>query len=356
MAAAGPVPLLIYGAYGFTGSLITEEALAAGLRPTLSGRDAYALAQLAARYDLPFRVATLDSAEELRTALQGIQVVLHCAGPFVDTAAPMVDACLRAGVHYLDITGELEVFESIAMRDSEAREQGITLLPGVGFDVVPSDCLAAHLARRLPSATRLSLAFWTSGGTSRGTAVTSVRHAGRGGAVRRGGSIVTVPAAWRTRQIDFGQGKDSLAVTIPWGDVSTAWHSTGIPDIEVYMAMSPGMRRTLSATRWLGWLISGGPVKRWLMKRARARMPGPGDDRRQRGESRFWGEATDPHGGKAVSRMVAPEAYTLTARTAVAAARRVLRGGMSSGFQTPSRAFGPDFILEQEGVARIDVV
>ena len=356
MTPAETVPLLIYGAYGYTGRLITEEAVASGLRPILSGRDPRALAEVAAPYDLPFRRASLDAVDELEAALKGVQVVLHCAGPFVDTAAPMVDACLRAGVHYLDITGEIEVFESVASRDSEAIGRGVTLLPGVGFDVVPSDCLAAHLARRLPSATRLSLAFWTSGGVSRGTAVTSVRNAGRGGAVRRGGRIVSVPAAWRTRQIDFGQGDDSLAVTIPWGDVSTAWHSTGIPEIEVYMGMTPGMRRSLLATRWLGWLLSAGPVKRWMIDRARARKPGPSAERRQRAESRFWSEATDPDGGKAVSRMVAPEGYTLTARTAVAAAKRVLQGDVSHGFQTPSRAFGPDFILEQEGVTRVDVL
>jgi len=348
-------PLLVYGAYGYTGQLVVREALAAGLRPVLSGRDPRALAAEAERSGLPHRAASLDDGAALDAAIGDARVVLHCAGPFVHTARPMVDACLRRGVHYLDITGEIAVFEALAARDAEGRARGVTLLPGVGFDVVPSDCLAAHLARRLPDATYLALAFRGLGGVSRGTGVTMAENAGGGGAVRRGGRIVRVPAAWRTRRIDFGDGVPSLAVTIPWGDVSTAWHSTGIPNIEVYMAMTPAMRRSLLVSRWLGWLLSAGPVRRRLVERARARKPGPSDASRARGESRLWGEARDERGHTVVSRLLTPEGYTLTARTAVAAARRVLAGGVPTGFQTPSRAFGADFILEQEGVRREDV-
>ena len=349
-------PLLIYGAYGYTGRLVVSEARAAGLRPVLAGRDASALAAVAGPHGLDHRATSLDDQGGLDTALEGARVVLHCAGPFVQTSRAMVDACLRRGVHYLDVTGELAVFEAIAARDAEARACGVTLLPGVGFDVVPSDCLAAHLARRLPGATHLALAFRSSGGVSRGTATTVALNAGSGGAVRRDGRIVNVPAAWRTRRIDFGDGESSLAATIPWGDVSTAWHSTRIPNVEVYLAMTPAMRRAVLLSRWTGWLLSSGAVRGWLVRRARARKPGPSDARRARGESRFWGEVRDAEGRMAVSRLVAPEGYTLTARTAIASALRVLAGGVPAGFQTPSRAFGADFILEQQGVRRDDVV
>ena len=352
---ADSTSLLIYGAYGYTGRLVVSEALAAGLRPILAGRDPDALAAVAARHGLDYRVASLSDPHALDAALVGARAVLHCAGPFIHTARPMVDACLRCGVHYLDITGEMAVFEAIAARDAEARMVGVSLLPGVGFDVVPSDCLAAHLARRLPGASHLVLAFRGLGGVSRGTASTMAHNAGSGGTVRRDGRLVSVPAAWRTRQIEFVNGKPSLAVTIPWGDVSTAWHSTGIPNIEVYMAMTPAMRRSLLLSRRLGWLLSSGPVRRWLVRRAQALEPGPSDASRARGESRFWGEVRNAEGRTAISRLTAPEGYTLTARTAVASARRVLAGGISTGFQTPSRAFGADFILEQEGVRREDV-
>lgn len=348
-------PLLVYGAYGYTGALVVHAALDAGLRPVLAGRDARALATLADPLQLEQRVASIDDPRALDAALQGMQAVLHCAGPFIHTASPMADACLRRGVHYLDITGELVVFEALAARDAEARRRGVTLLPGVGFDVVPSDCLAAHLARRLPSATRLTLAFRTVGGISRGTATTMATQAGEGGAVRRDGRIVSVPPAWRSRRIDFGDGESVLAVTIPWGDVSTAYHSTGIPDIEVYKAMTPAMRRALQVSRWIGPLLRLAPVRGRLVARAQAGRPGPGEASRQRGESRLWGEVRDAAGGVATARLVAPEAYTLTARTAVAAAQRILAGGVGTGFLTPSRAFGAEFILEQDGVRREDL-
>jgi short subunit dehydrogenase-like uncharacterized protein len=321
----------------------------------LAGRDARALAAVAEAYGLAHRVAALDDSGALDAALDGVRVVLHCAGPFVHTSRPMVDACLRRGVHYLDVTGEIAVFEAVGARDAEARARGVTLLPGVGFDVVPSDCLAAHLARRLPGATHLALAFRNVGGVSPGTAATVAENAGSGGAVRRDGRIVSVPVAWRTREIDFGGGVRSLAVTIPWGDVATAWRSTGIPNIEVYMAMTPAMRRALLVTRGLAPLLSWSPVRRGLVALARARQAGPSDASRARGESRLWGEVCDAGGRTAVSRLVAPEGYTLTARTAIASVRRVLDGAVPAGFLTPSRAFGPDFILEQEGVRREDV-
>jgi short subunit dehydrogenase-like uncharacterized protein len=348
-------PLLIYGAYGYTGRLVVEEAIRRGLRPVLSGRDREQLARLGDELGLEHRPASLEDHRGLRAALEGVRVVLHCAGPFVHTSRPMVEACLRAGVHYLDITGEIEVFEEIASRDAEARERSVALLPGVGFDVVPSDCLAAHLSRRLPAATHLTLAFRGTGGVSRGTGITAAQNVGRGGAVRRNGRIVPVPAAWRSAEFDFGDGIRAGAVTIPWGDVSTAWHSTGIPNIEVYMAMPRWMRRALRLSRSFGWLLARGPLRRAVVAGARARAPGPSAATRRRAESRFHAEVRDASGRRAAAILVTPEGYTLTARTAVAAARRALSSEALAGFLTPSLAFGADFILEQEGVRRTDL-
>ncbi len=348
-------PLLIYGANGYTGELIVREALAAGLRPVLSGRDPAAVGALASPLGLEWRSAALDDPFALDAALAGMRVVVHCAGPFIHTSRPMANACLRNGVHYLDITGEIAVFEALAARTAEARDAGVTLLPGVGFDVVPSDCLAAHLARRLPGATQLTLAFRSLGGISRGTATTMAEGVGMSGAVRRGGRIMPVPAAWRSRKVDFGDGRATLAVTIPWGDVSTAYYSTGIPDIAVYMAMTPSMRRSLRLSGWLAPFLRFGPVRRRLVARARARAPGPDEARRMRGESRLWAEVRDASGATAAARLVTPEGYTLTTRTAVAAARRLLGGGIATGFLTPSLAFGADFILEQRDVTREDL-
>jgi short subunit dehydrogenase-like uncharacterized protein len=344
---------LLYGANGYTGRLIAREAAARGLPAVLAGRDADAVGALARELNRPHRVFALDDPAAVAAGLSGVGAVLNCAGPFAHTAKAMADACLKAGVHYFDVTGEIAVFEALAARDAEAKAAGVMLLPGAGFDVVPSDCLAAHLKRRLPTATKLALGFQAIGRFSRGTATTMIENIGKGGAVRRGGVLTRVPAAWRTRVIDFGRGP-VRAVTIPWGDVSTAYYSTGIPDIEVYAAAPFGRRLFLRASRYLGWLLASRPVQRFLKRRLRAGPAGPTDEERARGESLLWGEATDAAGGKVVSRLRGPEGYTLTVLAALAVVARVLNGAAPPGFQTPARAYGPDFVLELPGVVRTD--
>jgi short subunit dehydrogenase-like uncharacterized protein len=344
---------LIYGATGYTGALIAREAVARDLRPILAGRNAAALALLAGALGLEHRVFALDHPPALVAGLAGIHVVLHCAGPFAPTSRPMADACLRVGAHYLDITGEVGVFEALAARDSEARAAGVMLLPGAGFDVVPSDCLAAHLHQRLPSATHLALGFQSRGRLSRGTATTVAENLHRGGLVRQGGALRNVPAAWKTRAIDFGAGTVK-AITIPWGDIATAYQSTGIPNIEVYTAAPWGLRLAARASRYLGWLLASSFVQGHLKRRIQAGPPGPTEEERAQGRTYLWGEAADRAGRKVVARLRAPESYTLTARAAVAIVARVLAGDAPAGFQTPSRAYGADFVLGLEGVSRED--
>lgn len=344
---------LIYGSTGYTGRLMAARALQRGLRPILAGRNDDALRRQAMELGLLHRTFPLDDPDVMDRALVGVAAVLHCAGPFSRTAERMVGACLRSGAHYLDITGEIEVFEYLARRSDDAKSARVMLLPGVGFDVVPSDCLAAHLKRRLPTATRLTLAFQASGGMSRGTATTMIEHLDRGGVIRRGGLLTRVPAAWRTKTIDFGAGP-RVAVTIPWGDVATAYYSTGIGDIEVYAAVPASSRRLMRATRYLGWLLGIRPLRGLLQRAVRRAPPGPSVEARARGVSRLWGEVRDGEGRRAAARLVGPEGYTLTALAAVAALEKVLAGRAPVGFQTPSLAFGPDFVLEIEGVTRED--
>lgn len=346
--------LLIYGANGYTGELVARRAVERGLRPILAGRNGPAVEVVARRLGLEHRVVSLDHQAALDAALAGTTAVIHCAGPFTRTSRPMAEACLRARVHYLDITGEIAVFEALQRRAAAARAAGIMLLPGVGFDVVPSDCLAAHVARRLPGATHLALAFRGLGRVSRGTATTALMGAHRGGAIRRDGKIVAVPAAHKTRQVDFGRGP-TMAVAFPWGDVSTAYYSTGIPNIEVYIALPANARRMMVAGRYLGWLLATPPVQGLLQSWLRRQPPGPNDAERARGLSLLWGEAIDGQGRRVVSRMRTPEGYTLTAATAVLIAEKLLAGNWKPGFQTPSLAYGPDLVLEVDGVTREDV-
>jgi short subunit dehydrogenase-like uncharacterized protein len=345
---------LIYGANGYTGALVARLALKQGLHPVVAARNPESLAALAQELNLEHRVFSLNDPAALEAGIRDMKAVLHCAGPFVHTSRAMVDACLHTKVDYLDVTGEIDVFESCAARDQEAKAAGIMLLPGVGFDVVPSDCLAAHLKRRLPSATRLALGFQPIGGLSRGTATTMAENIHRGGMVRRSGKLTKVPGAWKSRTIDFGRGPVK-AITIPWGDVATAFYSTGIPDIEVYMAAPLGLRLASRASRYLGWLLASAPVQRRIKKRIQAGPPGPSEEQRARGQSRLWGEAADDAGRRVASRLEGPEGYTLTALTALAAIKEVLAGNAPSGFQTPSMAYGADFILKIEGVIRQDL-
>jgi short subunit dehydrogenase-like uncharacterized protein len=346
--------LLIYGANGYTGALIARRAVERGLSPVLAGRDGAAVERLATALGLASRDFGLDDPAALDEGLSGARAVLHCAGPFSRTSRPMADACLRAGAHYLDITGEGEVFAALAARDAEARSRGVTLLPGAGFDVVPSDGLAAHLAARLPGAARLTLAFRASAGPSRGTALTMVEGLHRGGMIRRGGVLTPVPAAWRIRDFDFGRGPETC-MTIPWGDVWTAWHSTGIPDIEVYMAAPAGLRAFSMASRHLGPLLGSRWVQSALAALVRARVSGPDADARARGRSLLHGEAEHADGRRVAARLVAPEGYAFTALAAVECAERVLAGQARPGFLTPSLAFGPDLPLALPGVERIDL-
>ena len=345
---------LLYGANGYTGEITARQAAQQGLRPVLAGRHRELIENLGRELDLETRVFALDDSADIDKNLQDVAAVLHCAGPFAHTAKPMAEACIRNHVHYLDITGEIGVFESLARRDAQAQSAGITLMPGVGFDVVPTDCLAAHLKRRMPNATRLTLAFRGIGKTSRGTTLTMIENIARGGAVRRNGKIIPVPAAWRTRHIDFGRGNVNC-ITIPWGDVSTAFYSTGIPNIEVYSAFPASVQRGMMAARYLGWLLGSAPVQQFLKTQVEKRITGPSTDERARGLSLVWGQVEDEAGNQMTSRMKTPDGYALTVLTSLESVRRLLAGNVPTGFQTPSRAFGADFIMEFDGVTREDV-
>ena len=343
---------LIYGANGYTGELVTRFAVERGMKPLLAGRNAIAVEALAKKHHLDYQVFSLDEAYRIDNVLQSVDMVLHCAGPFSRTARPMVEACLRNKKHYTDITGEIAVFEACAALDKKAQEAGIMLMPGVGFDVVPTDCLAKHLKERLPTATRLSLAFYGMGRLSHGTQATMMMNIGRGGAIRRDGKITGVPAAWKTREIDFGEVTKS-GVTIPWGDVATAFYSTDVPNIEVYTVVPPSNLKMMKASRYLGWLLATKPFQDYLQKKIPA--GGPSDAEREKGKTLLWGEASDRNGNRVESRMQGPEGYTITAIAALNIAQKILDGKFTPGYQTPAKAYGADLVLEIDGVTRQDV-
>jgi short subunit dehydrogenase-like uncharacterized protein len=343
---------LIYGSYGYTGQLIVDHALKEGLHPILAGRDKKKLIAQAEKCNLEYRAFALNEPAILDSVLQGVDAVLHCAGPFVHTFRQMAEACLRTKRHYVDISGEIPGFEALAGMDAQAKGAGIMLLPGAGFDVVPSDCLAAHLKRRLPSATHFRLYLRGVGaGVSRGTAKSAVENMHRQGLIRRDGKLVQVPPAWNVREQDFGRGYTKV-VSIGWGDVSTAYYSTGIPNVEAYFALPENAINLMRALRVIGPLIYNRPVKSVLKLLIDLFLPGPQEARRKNASAIFIGEASAQNGGRAVTKLRTPEGYTCTALTAVEIVKRILNGECKTGFQTPSLVYGADFILQFNGVKR----
>jgi short subunit dehydrogenase-like uncharacterized protein len=342
------MPWMIYGANGFTGELIAREAASRGLEPVLAGRTAAKVEPLAASLGLQARVFDLADAAATSRGVEGMRLVLHCAGPFSATAAPMMAACLAMRAHYLDITGEISVFEHARTLEAAARAAGIVVCPGVGFDVIPTDCVAATLKAALPDATHLVLGFDSRSGFSPGTAKTSVEGLAQGGKVRQDGHIISVPLAYKTRRIDFGDG-EKLAVTIPWGDISTAYATTGIANIEVYIPGSPAMIARLRRANRLRWLIGTGLAQRLMKRRIERTVKGPSAAKRDAHPTFVWGEATNARGDKRTARIRTANGYSLTVTGALSVAEHLLANDVPGGAYTPSRLIGPDLVTRLPG-------
>jgi short subunit dehydrogenase-like uncharacterized protein len=346
---------LIYGSYGYTGSLIVEQAVKAGLRPLLAGRDQNQLRVQAEKFGLEYRAFSIEDSIALDSALLEVDAVLHCAGPFVLTFRQMAEACIRTKRHYVDISGEIEGFEALAALDEEAKRAGVMLLPGGGFDVVPSDCLIAYAAGKLAGATHVELYIKNIGsGISRGTARSGIENSHRQGRIRRGGRIVSVPNVWEAKDVDFGRGLTHL-VTMGWGDVSTAFHSTGIPNVTVYMSFPAALITGMRLTRFSGPLLYTRAAKdfiKWIIGKFFA--SGPSRQQNENGFSLLIAEVTD---GKQTVRakLQTPEAYYLTSLTSVEIMKNILADNLKTGFQTPSKVYGADFILHFAGVTREDL-
>ncbi len=331
-------PWLIYGANGYTGELIARAAAARGLAPVLSGRNAARVGALAADLGLQSRPFGLDAPD-----LEGIGLVLNCAGPFVSTAPRMMQACLSAGAHYLDITGEIEVFEHAQGLAAAARAAGVVLCPGVGFDVIPTDCVARALVEALPDATHLALGFDTAASMSPGTAKTSVQGMAQGGKMRRDGKIMSTPMGFRTRVIDFGQGP-KRAMQFPWGDVSTAFLTTGIPNIEVFVAVPGALLWGARLGNLLGPVLGMAPVQAALQRRA-GQIVGPTAAQRAATPCFVWGEARNAAGVVRTARIRTANGYDVTVEGALAVSQAVLaRNSGEGGAFTPALLCGAGLI------------
>jgi saccharopine dehydrogenase (NAD+, L-lysine-forming) len=344
---------MIYGAYGYTGRLVAALSAERGELPVIAGRDERRLRRLGEMFELEHRAFDLSDPETIVAALDGVDVVAHCAGPFSATSKPMVDACLASATHYLDITGEIDVFEAVLARGAEARDAGVVLLPGAGFDVVPTDCLAAMLARALPGAIRLELAVRAHGSVSPGTARTAMESIGKTGRARVGGVIGPIPPDRRRRRVEFPDGPAQVHA-LAWGDVSTAYHSTGIPDVIVYAAL-PAAAAPVLALGQVAGPAARSRLVRGVLKSLAGRLPGPSAEARSKNRSQIWGEATDGDGKSVTGSATTLDPYDLTADSVVRIAVRLAGRQVPPGAHTPSQALGADFVRELDGVKLYDV-
>jgi short subunit dehydrogenase-like uncharacterized protein len=345
--------LLVYGAYGYSGRQIIDAAVRRGLRPIAAGRDPERTAAVAQAFSLPARSFALDDPAALAMGLAGVKVVLHCAGPFSATARPMLDACIEHGVHYLDITGEYKVIEAVAERDADLRAAGIMAMCGTGMDVLPTDCLAAHMKARMPGAKRLDIYVRGLEQPSRGTAMSMVESAGLPNVVRENGSLTEKVAGADRRVVEFPNGPVSM-VGLPWGDIATAWRTTGIPDIAVYMSLMKGAPTMIALSGHFRRLFQSATVQRLLKSIVDRFVSGPSRAYQESERSEFIAEASD---GRSTRRtyLSTLEGYAFTWAAATEIAKRVLDGAAPPGFQTPGGLFGPDFVLEVPGSQRKDL-
>ena len=340
---------LLYGANGYTGKLIAKIASTYSLQPILAGRTEANIKPLADELQLPYRIIDLDNKVQLKNALSEVKLVLHAAGPYVYTAKQMIEACLQTSVHYIDINGDISVFEMLKKYDAAAKEKNIMVMPGVGFDVVPTDCIALQLKNKMPDATHLKLAFASvGGGLSHGTAITMAGKIGEGGVVRENEKIVRKPLGQKGMWVNFGQ-KKLFVMTIPWGDISTAYTTTGIPNIETYTGMAPKVYRILKFQWAFNWLLRTEFVRNIIRKKIKAKPAGPSDEQRKNSSSFVWGEACNATGEKITTGISCLDGYTLTAHSSLLISKKILEGNFKTGFQTPAGCYGEDLIMEVPG-------
>ena len=344
---------MIYGATGYTGQLVAREAVRRGHRPLLAGRSAAKLEPLADALGLSWTAVDLGDAAALRVAVEGVELVFHAAGPFIHTSAPMLHACLAAGAHYVDITGELPVFAHTFRHDAAARARGVALMSGAGFDVVPSVSLAKHVADQVPNATELHIAIAALSQASVGTTKSMLEMLPEGVKVRRNGVLERQPFGVGAIDVRFTDHVRTV-VPIPWGDLETAYRSTGVPNITTYMAVGSSTARLLA--------VVGPVVQRALRSYAARRIAqqivervaqGPNEALRHAGCSYVWARAAHGAGHAVEAWLETAEAYQFTALAGVRAAETVL-AQRPTGALTPAQAFGADWVLGIEGTRRLD--
>lgn len=344
---------VIYGAYGFTGNLITRECKKRNIEVLLSGKNEEKLKALSIETGYEYAVADIENNKKLIEIFSDAILVINAAGPFINTCVQIIEACLESKTHYLDINGDIKVFELIKTYSKRAEDVGIMLLPGTGFDIVPTDCIANKLKEQMPDATHLKIAFATiGGGVSHGTAATVASRLGDKAFRRINGLMKPINIGKNSMEVDFGL-KKMFVMSIPWGDVSTAWTSTGIPNIESFMAVKPKVYKYLKFQSAINWLLRTKLVKSEIRKMIDKKITGPDDESRKSAYCLVWAQVMNAEGKTLTARLKTPDGYDLTALATTLITEKILNNNFKTGYQTPATAFSKDLIFEIEGITEL---
>ena len=336
--------LMLYGANGYSAKLIIEELIPRNIMPILAGRNESVIKNLAAEYNCEWKAFDLSDEIKLIESLKNVHTLLNCAGPFKYTAKDLIDACLLAKTNYLDITGEMPVMHLAFSLRKSAKKNGIVILPSVGFDIIPTDCLAKRLSEKMPDATHLKLGLINKRGKiSRGTFLTTLEFLGGKGKIRRSGNVVDSRIG--EFKINFKRKEFTFyGISIPWGDVYSSYHSTGIPNAEVYLAVPKFVSIISPLLLFFMKLLRVQSVKNIVGNYIKEHYTGPTVEERESAETYIWGMVENGKGEKIEEVYQVQEGYNLTAKGAAECSVRVLNNNLPPGTYTPSMAFGSDFL------------
>lgn len=338
MTSSAHAPWLLYGCTGYTGERLARHCTRVGLTPILAGRNEAKVSALANELGLAYRIGDLHNAEQTQQMLDGCHLVFNAAGPFTSTCLPILEACLKQKVHCLSLVGEIPMLETLQRYDQAAKDANICIGVGLGFDVMPTDCLASVLKHALPDATHLSIAMKGSNAMTAGSTKEFIEQIGEQPFwVRREGKLVE--GAINTQSFDFGDGRE-LAVSIAWGDISSAYYSTGIRNIDVYTASSRGDVFAIKALSALKPLIRINAVQSLLNRIIDATVSGPSQQELENVQSTIIGEVTNAAGKTIRGKVTTASAYKMTVLGATYAIEQVLTNAPPSGYQTPAMLLG----------------
>lgn len=343
--------VLLFGATGYTGSLTAEALGRRGASFVVAGRSLDKLETLAARTGASdARVAQVGDVEALTRALADVKVMISCVGPFEQLGDTAAEAAIRAGVHYLDSTGEMSFIDRlVSVYGQRARDAGIVMAPAMGFDEVPAD-VTVSLATEGMSGADLVLTYAAPTDASTGTMRTILANiATLDARWLKDGAPTTVRSASRSRWSPMPPPLGpKLGVSFPFAESVLAPMHLDLSSFEVYGVVS---RAQASAMRYTMPLVQKtlkfSPLQGLISKVLDRRSPGPNEATRNAGRWTLLAEARSGDNWRNVS-LSGTDVYGLTAETLAGGALKLARDGHEgAGVMAPVQAMGIETLQKE---------